>query len=228
VSSSASTMPVERGFQANIRAKAKLGRFSSAYELSKRLLDIFVALNAILVFSPVLIGLALAIRLTTTGPILFRQRRLGRGGAEFWCYKFRTMVVDAERLLETNEQLRVRFHETYKLKDDPRTTPIGVWLRKTSLDELPQLFNVLAGTMSLIGPRPIVPPERAKYDGFADQLLSVKPGLGGYWQVYGRSDTTYEQRVQMDMAYIARRSLRLDLKLMLLTALVTLKRQGAY
>jgi exopolysaccharide production protein ExoY len=124
MSSTTSTMPVVRAFQANIRAEVKLDRFAVAYEWSKRMLDILGALNAILLFSPVLIGLALAIRTTTTGPILFRQRRLGRGGAEFWCYKFRTMVVDAEQLLETDEQLRDRFLETYKLKDDPRTTPI--------------------------------------------------------------------------------------------------------
>ena len=145
---------------------------------------------------PLLIGIAVAIRATTAGPILFRHRRLGRGGVEFWCYKFRTMVVNAEQLLETDHQLRDRFQESYKLKVDPRTTPIGVWLRKTSLDELPQLFNILTGTMSLIGPRPIVAPERAKYHEFADKLLSVKPGLGGYWQVYGRSNTTYAQRVR--------------------------------
>jgi lipopolysaccharide/colanic/teichoic acid biosynthesis glycosyltransferase len=105
---------------------------------------------------------------------------------------------------------------------------VGAWLRKTSLDELPQLFNILGGTMSLIGPRPIVPPERSKYRECADKLLSVKPGLGGYWQVYGRSDTTYEERVQMDMTYIDQRSLYLDLKLLVLTLVVAWKRQGAY
>jgi exopolysaccharide production protein ExoY len=229
MSSTASTMPVERAFPTtNISSREKLARFESAYELSKRMLDILGALNAILLFFPVLIGIAVAIRATTKGPILFRQRRLGRGGAEFWCYKFRTMVVNAEQLLEADHQLRDRFHESYKLKDDPRTTPIGIWLRKTSLDELPQLFNILTGTMSLIGPRPIVPPERIKYHDFAGKLLSVKPGLGGYWQVYGRSDTTYDQRVQMDMTYVNERSLGLDLKLMVLTAFVALRRQGAY
>jgi lipopolysaccharide/colanic/teichoic acid biosynthesis glycosyltransferase len=228
MSSTAPTMSVDRAFPSHYGRKEKLERFASAYELSKRMLDILGALSALFVFFPILIVLAAAVKATTTGPILFRQRRLGRGGSEFWCYKFRTMVENAEQLLETNEQLRVRFHETYKLKDDPRTTAIGVWLRKTSLDELPQLFNILIGSMSLIGPRPIVPPERAKYHEFADMLLSVKPGLGGYWQVYGRSDTTYEQRVQMDMTYINQRSFRLDLKLMILTVFVALKRQGAY
>ncbi len=205
-----------------------IDRVAFAYELSKRMLDVVGAIAAIVLFSPVLVVVAVAIKATTKGPLLFSHRRLGRGGEEFWCYKFRTMVVNAEELLETSAQLRARFLENYKLKDDPRTTPIGAWLRKTSLDELPQLFNVLAGSMSLIGPRPIVPRERSKYHEFADKLLSVKPGLGGYWQVYGRSDTTYEQRVQMDMTYIDHRSLLLDVKLLFLTSLVTLKRQGAY
>jgi lipopolysaccharide/colanic/teichoic acid biosynthesis glycosyltransferase len=171
---------------------------------------------------------AIAIKATSAGPVLFRHRRLGRGGQEFWCFKFRTMVKNAEELLQSSEHLRAQFSATYKLKDDPRTTPLGAWLRKTSLDELPQLFNIFVGNMSLIGPRPIVGPERSKYYEFADKLLSVKPGLGGYWQVYGRSDTTYAERVQMDMTYIDTRSLRLDLKLLVLTAYVAWKRQGAY
>ena len=220
-------MSVDRSFPGAIPATTKIDRLASAYDVSKRVIDIIVAGSAIVVFSPVLIVLALAVRATSRGPALFRQRRLGRGGAEFWCYKFRTMVVNAEQLLAT-DPAQVRFRETYKIKDDPRTTPLGAWLRKTSLDELPQLFNIVSGTMSLIGPRPIVPPERSKYRECADKLLSVKPGLGGYWQVYGRSDTTYEQRVGMDMAYIDRRSLCLDLKLMMLTAVVAVKRQGAY
>jgi lipopolysaccharide/colanic/teichoic acid biosynthesis glycosyltransferase len=192
------------------------------------MIDIFGAVNGLILLFPVLIVVAMAIRATSPGPVFFRQRRLGRDGEEFWCYKFRTMVVNAEDLLQTIETLRERFHENYKLKDDPRTTPLGTWLRKTSLDELPQLVNILNGTMTLIGPRPIVPPERSKYHEFADKLLSVKPGLGGYWQVYGRSDTTYEQRVQMDMTYIDQRSLSLDLKLLVLTAFAVWKRQGAY
>jgi lipopolysaccharide/colanic/teichoic acid biosynthesis glycosyltransferase len=228
MSSSAPMMSVDRAFPSPIDGEEKLVRIASAYEMSKRMLDILGSVAALILCSPVLILIAVAIRATTTGPILFCQRRLGRGGTEFRCYKFRTMVVNAEQWLQSDEALRDRFHESFKLKDDPRTTPIGVWLRKTSLDELPQLFNILAGTMSLIGPRPIIAPERAKYHTLADKLLSVKPGLGGYWQVYGRSNTTYEQRVQMDMTYIATRSLWLDLKLLVLTLLVALRRQGAY
>jgi lipopolysaccharide/colanic/teichoic acid biosynthesis glycosyltransferase len=228
MSSSAQTLPAERAFQSELCDENKLERYGLAYEIAKRFLDILGASCAILVSFPVLIGIAVAIRATTGGPILFRHRRLGRGGVEFWCYKFRTMVVNAEQLLETDHQLRDRFQESYKLKVDPRTTRIGVWLRKTSLDELPQLWNILTGTMSLIGPRPIVPPERAKYHELADKLLSVKPGLGGYWQVYGRSNTTYAQRVEMDMTYIDNRSFLVDMKLLVLTFIVALKRQGAY
>jgi lipopolysaccharide/colanic/teichoic acid biosynthesis glycosyltransferase len=220
---------INTAFKSLLHAEAEVHRSASLYEMSKRSLDIFGALNALVVLFPVLIIVALAIRMTSPrGPVLFRQRRLGRGGQEFWCYKFRTMVVNAEGLLQSTPMLHERFRENYKLKHDPRTTPVGAWLRKTSLDELPQLVNILNGTMSLIGPRPIVPPERSKYHEFADKLLSVKPGLGGYWQAYGRSDTTYEERVQMDMTYIDQRSLALDLKLLVLTVLAAWKRQGAY
>jgi lipopolysaccharide/colanic/teichoic acid biosynthesis glycosyltransferase len=219
---------LNRALGAGVHTEEKLHEFSSAYDVSKRLIDIFGAIIALLLLFPVLIMVAAAIKFTTSGSVLFKQRRLGRRGKEFWCYKFRTMVINAEELLQTTENLRERFEENYKLKNDPRITTVGAWLRKTSLDELPQLFNILGGTMSLIGPRPIVPPERSKYREHADKLLSVKPGLGGYWQVYGRSDTTYEERVQMDMTYIDQRSFYLDLKLLMLTLVVAGKRQGAY
>jgi lipopolysaccharide/colanic/teichoic acid biosynthesis glycosyltransferase len=228
MSSTIHTTSIDNAYRISVSAEEELADVSSAYEASKRILDILGALAAILILVPVLIVLAIAIKATSNGPILFRQRRLGRGGKEFWCYKFRSMVVNAEELLNSTDELRIRFDENYKLRDDPRTTQVGAWLRKTSLDELPQLFNILMGSMSLIGPRPIVPAERSKYHEFADKLLSVKPGLGGYWQVYGRSDTTYEQRVQMDMIYIDERSLALDLTLLVRTAIVAWKRQGAY
>ena len=219
---------LNRALGASVHTEENLHEFSGAYDVSKRIIDICGAIIALLLLFPVLIMVAAAIKVTSSGSVLFKQRRLGRRGKEFWCYKFRTMVINAEELLQTTENLRERFEENYKLKDDPRITTVGAWLRKTSLDELPQLFNILGGTMSLIGPRPIVPPERSKYREHADKLLSVKPGLGGYWQVYGRSDTTYEERVQMDMTYIDQRSFYLDLKLLMLTLVVAGKRQGAY
>jgi lipopolysaccharide/colanic/teichoic acid biosynthesis glycosyltransferase len=137
------------------------------------------------------------------------------------------MVPDAERLLATRADLRGRFLVNYKLDDDPRVTRLGAFLRRTSLDELPQLWNVLRGDMSLIGPRPIVEAEISKYGVHGAQLLLVKPGLGGVWQVSGRSDTSYDERVQMDMHYIRNRSLRLDLSLIVRTALAVVRRRGA-
>lgn len=198
------------------------------YEVCKRGLDIVASLTLLTLLSPLLVAIAVGVKLSSPGPILFRQKRLGRGGATFWCLKFRTMVRDAESLLAQCHQLRARFDENYKLIQDPRITRLGAVLRKTSLDELPQLWNVLRGDMSLIGPRPIVEPELSKYGSHGSRLLLVKPGLGGMWQVSGRSDTTYAERIAMDMAYIEARSFWLDLKLLVATALVVIKGRGAY
>ena len=198
------------------------------YELCKRSLDIAVSAFLLCGGLPVLAALALGVKLSSPGPVLFRQRRLGRGGRLFWCYKFRSMVPDAEQQLQSRKEMRERFSETFKIRDDPRITPFGALLRRTSLDELPQLWNVLRGDMTLIGPRPIVEPELAKYGGSAVRLLTVKPGLGGIWQVGGRSDTTYAQRVAMDMQYIESRSLALDVKLLALTVWTVLRGRGAY
>ena len=198
------------------------------YESSKRFVDVVVSLLAIVLLSPVFLVVALVVSLSGRGPILFRQRRLGKGQSHFWCYKYRTMQVDAESRLMNNAALRAKFEKNFKLKDDPRVTKVGSFLRKSCLDELPQLFNVLEGNMSLIGPRPLVPHEISKYHIYGDRLLTVKPGLGGFWQVHRRSDMTYEERIQMDMFYIRSRSLLLDLKLMVLTVVSVLMHRGAY
>jgi lipopolysaccharide/colanic/teichoic acid biosynthesis glycosyltransferase len=152
---------------------------------------------------------------------------MGHGGKEFWFTKFRTMVVDAEEQLNGNAQLRRQFEEKFKLDDDPRVTRVGAFLRKTSIDELPQLLHVLRGDMTLIGPRPIEKAQLVKYTIYGNKLLTVKPGLGGLWQTCGRSETTHAERVLMDMYYIDHRSLSLDLRLLLQTALVVLRRSGA-
>src|SRR5512135_1415503 len=198
------------------------------YEVSKRLLDVAVSATLLIVGLPLLIAIAVGIKLSGPGPILFKQRRLGRGGTVFWCYKFRTMVPDAEAQLAARPDIISEFANNYKLKYDHRITRFGACLRRTSLDELPQLWNVLRGEMSLVGPRPIVEPELSKYGGDADRLLTVKPGLGGIWQVSGRSDTSYPERVAKDMRYIDSRSLWLDLKLLVLTALAVIRGRGAY
>lgn len=198
------------------------------YEHGKRLIDVVAAVLSLILLMPLLIAIVAGVRLSGRGPVLFKQKRLGRDGKHFWCYKFRTMVPDAESLLSHSPDLIAQFCENYKIRSDPRVTRVGAFLRRTSLDELPQLWNVLRGEMSLIGPRPIVEQELDKYGVHAGRLLTVKPGLGGIWQVSGRSDTSYAERVAMDMRYIEIRSLALDLKLMILTAVVVIRGKGAY
>jgi lipopolysaccharide/colanic/teichoic acid biosynthesis glycosyltransferase len=207
---------------------AATGAGWAAYDRLKRSLDLAVALALGIALLPLFPAIAALIKLTSPGPVLFRQKRLGHRGRPFYCYKFRTMVLDAEEQLKRSAELSGMFQKNFKIKDDPRITRAGSFLRLTSLDELPQLLNVLRGDISLIGPRPIVEAEQAKYGVHAPKLLSVKPGLSGMWQVYGRSDTSYEQRIEMDMTYIDRRSLLLDMKLMVLTAYVVIRGRGAY
>ena len=198
------------------------------YEHGKRLIDVVASLLALILLVPLLVAIVVCIRLSGRGPILFKQERLGRDGKRFWCYKFRTMVPDAESQLSRSPDLIAQFRENFKIRSDPRVTRIGAILRRSSLDELPQLWNVLRGDMSLIGPRPIVEQELDKYGVHASRLLTVKPGLGGIWQVSGRSETSYDDRVAMDMRYIEIRSLALDLKLVILTAMVVIRGRGAY
>jgi exopolysaccharide biosynthesis polyprenyl glycosylphosphotransferase len=209
-------------------ATTKENRHHVFNDCIKRSCDVILSSVSIFVAAPLMLIVALLIKMTSPGPAFFKQKRLGQAGREFWCYKFRSMVVDAEVQLQRHSDFRKQFEENYKIKHDPRVTRFGALLRKTSLDELPQLFNILRGDLSLVGPRPIVPSERAKYGEYAEKLLSIKPGLSGLWQVYGRSDTTYDQRIQMDMTYIANQSLWLDLKLMALTVYVVIKGRGAY
>lgn len=205
---------------------------NSYYEITKRVLDVLVALVAIVVLLPVWFVVALVIKLDSDGPVLHRTKRLGIGGSFFTKYKFRTMVPDGElvlqRLLESNPELRKEYEANYKIRNDPRVTRFGKILRKTSLDELPQLFNILKGDMSLVGPRDVIPPELEQYYAHCrEKFLSVKPGLTGLWQVSGRSKLPYEKRVELDMYYIENRSLWLDLKILLKTIPAVIKGDGA-
>lgn len=195
--------------------------------LAKDTIDVVGAVILLLSCLPLCMVIAVAIKITSPGPVLFRHRRLGQNGREFWCYKFRTMVQDAEGQLAGSERLRAEFEANFKIKSDPRITPLGALLRRISLDELPQFWNVLRRDMSLIGPRPIVPTELAKYGPYGPKLLTVMPGIGGLWQAHGRSDTNYAQRIQMDMLYIDHRSTWLDLKLLFLTFMAALNKTGA-
>ncbi len=190
--------------------------------------DYAAALTALVALSPVFLALALLIRRDSPGPIFHRRRVLGRGGREFDAFKFRTMYVNGDEILGRYPELQQELRENHKLKEDPRITPMGRFLRKYSLDELPQLFNVLLGQMSLVGPRMISPPEAAKYDKLKLNLLTVKPGITGLWQISGRSDVSYDERVRLDMHYIRNYSVWLDLHLLLQTIPVVLKGKGAY
>lgn len=199
------------------------------YECPKRALDLTLALVALLLAVPVLIMVALLVRFSSRGPILFRQTRVGRYGRPFTCLKFRTMMKHAERVLAEDPEFAAQFATAYKLRQDHRVTRIGRILRRTSLDELPQLLNVIRGEMSLVGPRPVLPQEmRIRYGPAASQVLSVRPGLTGLWQVSGRCATTYEERVQLDLSYVERRSLRLDLWIIARTPIAVITMRGAH
>ena len=176
-----------------------------------RVMDVVLALALLVMLAPLLVAVALAVRLTSAGPALFSHGRIGRRGQSFPCLKFRTMVVDADArlaaLLRCDAEARAEWLRDHKLRSDPRITPVGAFLRRSSLDELPQLFNVLNGTMSLVGPRPIVAGEVVRYGSRFVDYCRVRPGMTGLWQVNGRSNTTYRQRVAMDVLYVKRRSL---------------------
>ena len=198
------------------------------YLVLKRIFDFIAALIGIILLSPIFLIISILIRRDSKGPIVFGHVRKGLHGRDIKVYKFRTMYENSKEIFEnfTEEQKR-EFYINFKLDNDPRITKIGEFLRKTSLDELPQIFNILKGDMSIVGPRPIVEAEIEKYGKYADKLFSVVPGLTGYWQANGRSDTTYEERVDMDMYYIDNRSISLDLKIIFKTFVSVIKKEGA-
>lgn len=198
------------------------------YLAIKRLIDIIGSLIGIILLSPLYIIIAILIKFDSPGKVVFGHTRKGKGGKDIKVYKFRTMYSNASEIFEsfTPEQ-KEEYYTNFKLDNDPRVTKLGGFLRKTSLDELPQLFNILKGDMTIIGPRPIVEREVEKYGDKAEKLFSVVPGLGGYWQANGRSDTTYEERVEMDMYYIDHMCFTLDAKILFQTIFSVLKGEGA-
>lgn len=198
------------------------------YFAFKRVFDVILTSCALIILSPLFLLIAIAIRLDSRGPIIYGHQRIGKNGMPFKMYKFRSMVINADQLIDlfTPEQKR-EYYENFKLEKDPRITKVGNFLRKTSLDELPQLINVLRGELSLVGPRPIVEAELEKYGAQKEKFLSVTPGITGYWQANGRSDTTYEQRIEMELYYVDHASFALDLKIMWDTVGAVLKRKGA-
>jgi exopolysaccharide biosynthesis polyprenyl glycosylphosphotransferase len=195
---------------------------------AKRAFDIVLSALALAILLPVILVVAILIKLDSPGPAFFRQSRIGRDGTAFGILKLRTMRVNAEEeladLLHRNEGAGPLF----KLKDDPRVTRVGAFLRRTSIDELPQLWNVLKGDMSLVGPRPPLPSEVAEYDGTSHRRLIVKPGMTGLWQVSGRSDLTWEQGVRLDLFYVENWSVAGDIRILIQTVGVVLRPNGAY
>ncbi len=196
------------------------------YEISKRFFEIIFSLFIIIVLFPFFIFLAFLIKLSSKGPIFYRQIRLGKNKKPFKCIKFRTMSEESEdilkNLLNRNKELREEFEKTQKLKNDPRVTPIGKFLRKTSLDELPQFLNVLKGEMSIVGPRPIVEEEKVRYGENLNKVLSIKPGITGLWQVSGRNNLSYQRRVFLDLIYLNDRNFYMDLNILVRTIGVVL------
>ena len=203
------------------------------YKCIKRIIDIIGSLVGIILLIPTSLGIYIArkIKKEDKGPLFYEQLRYGKDNKVFRLYKFRSMCIDADKklkeYLEENEEAKKEFEETHKLQNDPRITKIGEFLRKTSLDELPQMINILKGEMSFVGPRPIVEGEIDEYGENRDKFLSVKPGLTGYWQANGRSNTTYEERMQMELYYVDNCSLWLDIKIFFKTFIVVLKKEGA-
>lgn len=198
----------------------------------KRMMDILITLLLSLVLLPVFLLAALLIHLDSPGPVFYAQERLGRNGRRIRIYKFRSMHVNADKVLadylEKNPVAQQEWMQTQKLRKDPRVTPVGKWIREFSVDELPQLFNVLKGDMSLVGPRPILLEQKGLYGEGIDFYRSVRPGLTGFWQVSGRNRTTFHQRTLFDVYYVRNWSIWLDINILLRTIWVVLSRDGAY
>ena len=229
-----SNMEMHRLYSENLVVISVKNNLSCWYNLFfKRAFDLSVATLGTIAISPFLLGIAIAIKVSSPGPAIYAHRRIGRNGAHFNCYKFRSMVSDSDKrlkeFLEANPEAAKEWEESHKLKHDPRVTKIGALLRKTSLDELPQLFNVIRGQMSLVGPRPIVDEEIIKYDVFFSDYTLVRPGMTGLWQTSGRSDTSYSRRVRLDAWYVRNWNIWLDISLLVKTVRVVLSsRSGAY
>ena len=202
----------------NISKKQRTYKF---YKLLKNIFDLLFSLIFLIAFLPLFLIISFLIKFSSRGPIFFQQKRIGKNNLPFKCIKFRTMYPEAKdilnNLLMKDSSLKKEFEENHKLKNDPRITPIGKLLRKTSLDELPQFINVLRGEMSIIGPRPIVKEEKKKYGKYLKKVLLIKPGITGLWQVSGRNNLTYKRRVKLDLIYVENYNLLMDLRILLRT-----------
>jgi len=207
---------------------AQFAHYSKPDQFFKALMDYGFTAAGLILLAPIMLLLALIVKLDSRGPVIYRRRVMGKGGTQFDAFKFRTMHINGDEILIQHPDLKAQLERDHKLADDPRITRCGVWMRKLSLDELPQLFNVMLGQMSLVGPRMISPKELARYGVHADELLTVKPGITGLWQISGRSSLQPEDRVRLDMQFIRTRNAWTDFKLLLLTVPAVLQSRGAY
>lgn len=199
-----------------------------AYDFVKRGIDIIIASIGLIICLPIFILISILIKIDSKGSVFFKHKRIGKHGKELKIYKFRTMIENAEEAMKYfTEEQKKEFKENFKLEDDPRVTRVGKILRKTSLDELPQIINILKGEMSIIGPRPVIKTELEKYGKNKEKFLSVAPGLTGYWAANGRSDVSYKERMALELYYVDNRSLLLDVKIFLKTIGSVLKGRGA-
>ena len=205
--------------------KKRLSR--NKYEFFKRLIDILCSMSALIVLAPILLVVSILIKIESKGPIIFSQERVGLNNKKFKMYKFRSMVVNAEAMKEKLEKQNERKGPMFKIKNDPRVTKIGRFMRRTSIDELPQLINILKGEMSIVGPRPSLPKEVIQFEPWMIERLKVKPGLTCYWQVQGRDDIEFEDWMKLDVKYVKDRNFILDIKLIFKTFFVFLGDKNA-
>ena len=200
----------------------------SLYSITKKIMDLVLSFIGLILLIPVFLILAILVKLDSKGPVFYAHTRKGKNRSDIKIYKFRTMYSNSDEIFESfSDEQKEEYYKNFKLDNDPRVTKVGDFLRRTSLDEIPQLINVLKGDLSLVGPRPIVEKEICKYGQYADKLFSVIPGITGYWQSHGRSDTSYEERIEMDMYYIDNKSILLDIKIMFKTVISVIKKEGA-
>ena len=215
----------------NVEEKTNTNSLSNTlYYLIKRSFDIVMSLLSLIVLSPIFLIIIIAIHIDSKGKAIFKHKRIGKDGKYIYLYKFRSMYTDSKERLEEllkDPKIKKEWEANFKLDNDPRITKIGAVLRKTSLDELPQLLNILKGEMSIVGPRPVVDKEIEKFGIYKDKLLSVLPGLTGWWACNGRSCTSYDERIKLEIYYINNRGILLDLKVILKTFIAVLRRSGA-
>lgn len=195
-------------------------RSNILYEVIKRIIDIVASFTGLILLSPLILIVSMLIKLESKGEVIFKQKRVGLNGKEFYMYKFRSMVINAEELKEQLESQNEMSGPMFKIKDDPRITKVGKFIRKTSIDELPQLINVIKGDMSLVGPRPSLPKEVKKFEQWMMERLEVKPGLTCIWQISGRNNIDFEDWMKLDISYVEDRNLWIDIKLIFKTIFV--------